>query len=109
MAATAPSDLAVAFRSFARRLADALRDATGDTSAARSYVDALTAVMNDAAAHLHVSPGADLAATGQEIARRIDDTPADEWDAGSLDVLRAAALAAGSQLRQIEHAVSKGA
>jgi hypothetical protein len=105
MAQTAPADLAVAFRSFARRLHDALRDAD-DTAPAQPFVAALTATVDAAATHLHVEPGADLAATGSAIAQRIEATPADDWDAATLDALRSAALTAGSQLRQIEQAVA---
>jgi hypothetical protein len=106
MADTSPSDLAVAFRSFARRLNDILSEATGNPGAAQAHIGALTATVNDAAAQLGVSPGADLAATGQAIAARISDTPADKWDDRTLDALRAAALAAGNHLRQVEKAVS---
>jgi hypothetical protein len=105
MADTTPSDLAVAFRSFARRLQDILSAADGDPAAARPHVDALTATVNGAAAELGVSPGADLAATGQAIAARIAATPSDKWDDQTLDALRASALAAGNHLRQIEKAV----
>jgi hypothetical protein len=106
MAATAPSDLAVAFRSFARRLHDTLSDAKGDPAAGKPHIDALTATVNRAATELGVSPGVDLAATGQAIARRIEEIPADKWDDHILDALRAGALAAGDHLRQIEKAVS---
>jgi hypothetical protein len=106
MADTTPSDLAVAFRSFARRLQDILSEASGDPAAARPHIDALTATVNDAAAQLGVSPGADLAATGQAVAARIAATPADKWDERILDAVRASALAAGGHLRQIEKAVS---
>jgi hypothetical protein len=105
MADTTPSDLAVAFRSFARRLQDILREAAGDPAAAQSHIDALNATVNDAAAKLGVSPGADLAGTGQAIAARIADVPPDKWDGPTLDALRASALAAGNHLRQIEKAL----
>jgi hypothetical protein len=102
---TTPSDLAVAFRSFARRLREIMNQAEGDTTAARSHVAALETTVNGAAAELNVAPGADLAETGQAIARRIEETPADKWDENMLDALRAAALAAGGHLRQVERAV----
>jgi hypothetical protein len=106
MAATAPSDLAVAFRSFARRLHDILSEAEHGAAAAQPDIAALTATVNQAATRLGASPGADLATTGEAIARRIESTPADEWDDATLDALRADALAAGNHLRQIERAVS---
>ncbi len=105
MAGSSPSDLAVAFRSFARRLHDIMNEPDGDPAAAQPHIDALNATVNDAAAKLGVAAGGDLAATGQAIARRIDETPADKWDEPALDALRAAALAAGNHLRQIEKAV----
>lgn len=106
MALTSPSDLAVAFRSFARRLREALADAEGDQSAARPHIDALVERIDAAAATLHVEPSADLAATGEAIARRIEATPADEWDVATLDALRADALAAGDYLRQVTKSLS---
>jgi hypothetical protein len=106
MADTTPSDLAVAFRSFARRLQDILSEATGNTAAASPHIDALTATVNEAAGQLGITPGADLATTGQAIAARIADKPPDKWDDRTLDALRASALAAGNHLRQIEKAVS---
>jgi hypothetical protein len=105
MAGSAPSDLAVAFRSFARRLHDIVTEAEGDPAAAQSHIDALTATVNEAASSLGVSPGADLAATGQAIAASIEATRADKWDDRTLDALRANALAAGNHLRQIETAM----
>jgi hypothetical protein len=104
MADTSPADLAVAFRSFARRLRDILSEAD-DPAPAQPYIDALTATVSGAAARLGVDAGADLAATGQAIARRVDETPADKWDDRILEGLRADALAAGKDLRQIESAV----
>jgi hypothetical protein len=82
-----------------------MSEAEHDTAAAQPYIDALTATVNQAATRLRVSPGGDLAATGEAIAHRIELTPADEWDDATLDALRADALAAGEQLRQIEKAV----
>ncbi|MDQ1422831.1 MAG: hypothetical protein QOD72_329 [Acidimicrobiaceae bacterium] len=105
MADTSPADLAVAFRSFARRLRDILSEADGDPAAAHAYIDALTTTVNDAAAQLGVGAGADLAATGQAIAHRIEETPSDKWDDHALSSLRASALAAGNHLRQIEMAM----
>jgi hypothetical protein len=105
MAASAPSDLAVAFRSFARRLREIMDEADGDPAAARPHIDALTASVNDAATQLGVGAGGDLAATGQAIATRIEATPADKWDESTLDALRSVALAAGNHLRQIENAM----
>jgi hypothetical protein len=105
MAATTPADLAVAFRSFARRLHEVMSGAEGDPSAAQPHVAALETTVNDAAAAVGVPPGSDLAATGQAIARRIEETPANKGDEETLDALRAAALAAGGHLRQAERAV----
>ena len=108
-----PGDLAVAFRSFGRRLDEALRPLRDDPELARSAASTadsstvrLRALMADAAAQLRgVAPTADVAATGAAIANAIEAGPAAEWDAARLDRLRAIALDAGRVLRELDTAI----
>ena len=102
MSGSSPEDLAVAFRSFPRRLEQALAAAGGDPAragAANALAPAVTSAFADAASALRV-PGNDAAA----IAHRIESTPADQWDEAVLERVRAAALAAGRAIRAVADA-----
>jgi hypothetical protein len=100
MAKTSPRDLAVAFRSFPRRLHEAL----GDEGDAGAQAPALANVINEAARVVSASTAGDLATTASTVAQRIEARPADEWDVPTLDRLRQLALDAGRILREIETA-----
>lgn len=89
MSTTSPSDLAVTFRSVARRLEEAFGD---DAPAAGSAMDGQLR----RAGELLGTPG-DASAIADAIGR----TPADEWDPAVLDGLRAVALDVGRELRRI--------
>jgi len=101
MSRTGPRDLAVAFRSLARRLREALGDSdeTGakDTPAAAE----LRSIVAAAATDLGVPAEGDLAAMGEAVARAIEQTPADAWDTARLDRLRDLTQRAGSLLRAV--------
>ena len=103
MTASSPGDLAVAFRSFARRAAEARATAKGAperlaaTERELATVDSLVA---SAAQRLGV------AADGAAIAERIESTPPSRWDDDTLEALRSAALAAGAALRRAAEAAS---
>jgi hypothetical protein len=104
MAAPAPSDLAVAFRSFARRLHEALGDIDEDPdalAAAGPSVQALDDLVRRVASSLRVSTGGDLAEVGERVAERVEHRPADEWTDAELHDLEATALDAGRLLRPI--------
>lgn len=97
MSESSPDDLAIAFRSLARRRREAIGDANPRS------VSGLVAELQghvDAAAGLLGAP-ADAAA----VATAIDDRPAEAWDVPTLDTLRRHALDAGSVLRRIVAAV----
>lgn len=102
MSETAPSDLAVAFRSFPRRLREAL-DATRDDPDAHATAQRHAATVEqhvaDAAGALGVAVGADAAATAAALADRIASIHADRWDDAPLDALRRHALVIGGELR----------
>jgi hypothetical protein len=97
---TTPSDLAVAFRSLARRQREALGDADPSAHAGliaelRGHVDAAASVMR-------------TPSDANAVARAIDDRPADEWDDETLATLRQQALDAGAVLRAISAATGAG-
>ena len=100
MSASTPADLAVTFRSLARRQREAIGDA--DPGAVSGLVAELHGHVAAAAAALHTSPDADA------VAHAIEAVPADEWDEATLDTLRAEGLAAGAVLRRIQ-AAAEGA
>ena len=110
MSESSPSDLAVAFRSFARRLSDAVADAEGDperTAAAQAAAGPLESAISRAAAALGVPETGDAAAVGASVANRITTTAPDQWDESVLATLRACALEAGQALRAAS-AAAKG-
>jgi hypothetical protein len=96
MSPTTPSDLAVAFRSLARRQREALGDA--EPSAYSGLVAELSSHVEAAAAVMHTSPDADA------VARAIDDRPPDTWNDEMLAALRQHALEAGAVLRAMSAA-----
>jgi hypothetical protein len=100
MSASTPEDLAVTFRSLARRQREAMGDA--DPRPLAPLVSELQGHVATTAALLHTSPDADA------VARAIEDRPADEWDDATLETLRTEGLAAGAVLRRIQ-AAAEGA
>jgi hypothetical protein len=114
--AESPADLAVAFRSFGRRLDEAMAPVRDDPRRAgvgspspRELAAQLTAVVASAAQEVKgVNPTDSVRATGADIADAIARTPTEDWDDARLDRLRALALQAGRILRQIEEAVARG-
>jgi hypothetical protein len=91
MASSAPSDLAVAFRSIPRRLREARGDASTDVTEGISHE--LDEQLATAASLLHTS------ANPEAIADAIESVPADAWELDTLNSLRAAALDIGRLLR----------
>jgi hypothetical protein len=90
---SSPADLAVTFRSLARRLREAIGDAP--ESSVSGLVGELRSHIEAAAAVLGTSPDATAVADAIQ-ARRSED-----WDNASLAALREHALAAGAVLRRI--------
>ena len=88
-----PADLAVAFKSLARRLREAIGD--GSESQVVGPVGELRQHVAAAAAVLGTAPDADAVAAAI-LTRRADD-----WDESTLDQLRRHALDAGEILRRI--------
>jgi hypothetical protein len=99
MASSAPSDLAVAFRSIPRRLREARGDATSDVTDGISHE--LDEQIAAAARLLHT------AADPEAIANAIESVPADAWELDTLNALRASALDIGRLLRAMA-AVAEG-
>lgn len=107
MSVPAPSDLAVAFRSFARRLDEALGGLAEDPvalAAAGPPAEALDALVRRTARELHVPATGSLAELGAALAERIQHRPADEWTDEQLHGLETTALECGRLLRQIDAA-----
>jgi hypothetical protein len=99
---SSPADLAIAFRSFPRRLDEALARAAGDpqrAAAANAAVPAVARAIGDAAAALGRS-GLD----GPAIATHIESMPAGSWDEVVLERVQSAALAAGRAIRAVQDA-----
>ncbi len=103
MTASAPADLAVAFRSLARRLKEALAPVDGDTSVAAPMLEELQRVVAKAAAVVRAEPSAGA------VADAIERRPPDSWIDSELDALRREALDAGRLLRAIQTAAEEAA
>jgi hypothetical protein len=93
MSGSSPADLAVTFRSLARRLREAIGDAPessviGLVGELRGHVEAAAAVVG-------------TPADGNAVADAIQGRRPDDWDDASLSTLREHALAAGAVLRRI--------
>lgn len=93
MTDSTPADLAVAFRSLARRQREAIGD--GNPASFGAPLTALQSHVANAAAVLHVEPDADA------VAAAIQAHHPDEWDDATLTTLRREALAAGAALRSL--------
>lgn len=94
MNTASPDDLAVAFRSFARRAREAQGEAPDSAVAApRAEIDQHIAAV---ARLLRCAPAPDL------VADAIERRPADAWTETDLDALRDNALQIGALVRRIE-------
>lgn len=104
MSESSPSDLAVAFRSFPRRLKEAL-DATRDDPDAHAAAQRQALVVErhlaDAATVLGVSTSGDPTTVAAALADRIGSIHADRWDVAQLETLRRHALGIGRELRAL--------
>jgi hypothetical protein len=109
-----PGDLAVAFRSFGRRLDEAMAPtqdkparADAGSPSANDLAAELAGVVAAAAAEMGISAPGDVRAGGAAVADAIAVTPPGAWDDARLEHLRALALDGGRLLRQIEAAVAR--
>jgi hypothetical protein len=105
----APSDLAVAFRSFGRRLDEALEPAKDDPAlldagspSPRQLADQLAGVVASAATEVHVDAIGDVRTLGAAVGDAIARTPSEEWNDARLDRLTSLARGGGRILRQID-------
>ena len=102
MSESSPADLAVAFRSFPRRLGEALGSLAPDVRArATSHADAVARELEAAAAALGLPGQGEPAAIAGALADKIDAVRPDAWDDAKLKALRQHALAIGASLRRI--------
>lgn len=97
MSKSTPADLAVAFRSLARRRREAIDAAEG--AAVADLLGELDHHVS-AAAVLVGAPAPDAGAVADVLTAR----PADDWDDSTLDALRHHATLAGSVLRRVAEA-----
>jgi hypothetical protein len=97
---SSPSDLAVAFRSFGRRLHEAVGEAPVD---ALGPAGDLQRLMDRVADWFRVDHGTEVDATGAAIADAIEARPAKAWTKDDLRRLQDDALEAGRLLRLLEH------
>jgi hypothetical protein len=101
----APSDLAVAFRSFERRRREAMSHPVDDAESARQMaaIDReFRTLLDRIATDLGVNPGRDVGTTAGRIAARIDATRHNDWRDEEFDRLSDDALEAGRLLRDID-------
>lgn len=99
---TSPGDLAVAFRSFPRRIEQALAalDDPGTRTGAESHARAAHEGIASAATLLGV-PAGDPAGTAAAVADKIAGVHPDAWDDVTLAGLRRIALAVGAEVRAV--------
>jgi len=107
-----PGDLAVAFRSFGRRLDEAIAPTTAQpdlmdkgTPSPRQLAAELSAVVAEAGRVMNVNASGDVRTAGGAVADAIAAVPPDHWDDARLEQLRSLALNGGRLLRQIDEAV----
>ena len=93
MSASTPSDLAVTFRSLARRQREAVGDA--DPAALRGLLAELRRHVEAACAAIGT------AGDGAAVAAAIERRAPEDWDDATLTTLRDEALAAGAVLRRL--------
>jgi hypothetical protein len=103
---SSPADLAIAFRSFPRRVHEAVAQAkTADERARAATADREVArIVNEAAAVMHTVTAGHLADVAAAVADRISAEKTEHWDDSRLDALRSLASAAGRALRGLESA-----
>jgi hypothetical protein len=98
MSESSPADLAIAFRSFTRRMHDALAPVNGNTTVATALIKELQTTVERASDIVGCRPAVSA------IADAIEARPAGAWSEADLDALRACALDGGKLLRAIERA-----
>jgi hypothetical protein len=109
MTGSSPQDVAVAFRSFPRRLTAVLAGAEDDAhrTSAGPLVSQLDDVVRGAARAVGSRAAGDLPEVAAAVAEAIDRTPPKEWTDERLEQLRQAALEGGRLLRLIENKVTE--
>jgi hypothetical protein len=106
MSESTPADLAVAFRSFERRLGEALAPVGGDrrhTPQIASLTEQIDAELARVAGELRT------AASWTGVAAAIQRRHADDWTPATLAPLRDGALSIGRMLRELRDAAERAA
>ena len=109
MTGSSPQDVAVAFRSFPRRLTSILAGAEDDAhrTSAGPLVQQLDGVIRGAARAIGAPSTGDLPGVAAGLADAVDNKPAKEWTDELLAEVRDAALEGGRLLRLIENKVTE--
>jgi hypothetical protein len=109
VADSTPQDVAVAFRSFPRRLRAALDTAETDADRAKAgpLVAQLEDLVRDVARTVGVPTSGAIADVATNVADAVENRPADQWTSDQLEQLREAALEGGRLLRQVETTVRR--
>jgi hypothetical protein len=107
MSDSSPADLAVAFRSFGRRIRQALEQADNDQtrlSAAAPHAAKLQNIVQQAASLVGGGFGSSVDQMGPAVADHIDAIKPDAWNDHVLHQLRDLANAGGAEIRAAERA-----
>ncbi len=109
MTGSSPQDVAVAFRSFPRRLTSILAGAEDDAhrTSAGPLVQQLDDAIRGAARAIGAPSTGDLPGVAAGLADAVDNKPAKEWTDELLAEVRDAALEGGRLLRLIENKVTE--
>ena len=104
MSGSSPDDLAVAFRSIPRRLADALEPVGGDRAVAAAELAAVDALVDEIARLLGIA-----AATPAALAHEVESRRPEAWVGGDLAGVQALALRIGPLVRAVADAAERAA
>jgi hypothetical protein len=103
MTGSSPADLAVAFRSFARRVREAAALADDDAAVAPLGAEVATRVGATATRlGLRPAPGTDWATVAAAVADHVAHVRASEWDEAGLAALRLESTRIAAVIRRIE-------
>jgi hypothetical protein len=112
MIASTPTDLAAAFRSFPRRLRDAVAPVAADpghpeASQVRALEDQLARSVRETAAVLGLSTQGDLDEVAAAVAQELEQRPVRNWSDADLNRVRELATSIGGNIRHISMRVDE--
>ena len=95
MSISGPSDLAIAFRSLNRRVAEAMEPLDDERHVVAAELDQLDAIIREAGAVVGSS------GVSEAVADALENRPADSWKVGQIEQVQQLALRAGQVIRSI--------